>query len=89
MHSSLHRGSVEEFGITLSLLQPPDPRFLLPIYFLLFSPFLELVVNASFLFLSCLRVPLCDYLLMEIREFLIQILLSLKNVAEGLPIPSL
>lgn len=48
-HSSLNSGSVEEFGVSFALFQPSNPVFLLPIYLLLLSSLLQLVVDALLL----------------------------------------
>jgi len=71
MHSSLNSGSVEEFGVSFALLQPSDPGLLLPIYFLLLPPLLQLVVDALLLLQSSLSVTLCTYFLLEFRYFLV------------------
>jgi len=89
VHSSLNGGSVEEFGVAFAFLQPSYSGLLFPVDFLLLLPFLNLFVDTSFLFQGSFRVSLCDYFLMEIRQFPIEVLLRFEDISKGFSVPSL
>ena len=88
-HSSLNSGSVEEFSVSFSLFQPSDSGLLLPVYLLLLSSLLQLIVDVMLLLKGSFCVASCAYFLLQFRQGFLKIMLRLEDVSEGLAIPSL
>ena len=80
---------MEKFGISFSLFQPSDSRFLLPVYLLLLSSFFKLIVDALLLFEGSLCMAACTYFSLQILQGFLKIILRLEDASEGLSVPSL
>jgi hypothetical protein len=85
--SSLNGGPVKEFCVSVTFLEPLDARCFLPESLFLGFPCLQPLINICLLDFKIFRKTLLPDLSLCHAHLFCQLLLGVKDVAKGLPIP--